>query len=93
MPARPSKREYEELLNQVFGTNIKWSKLSIRELEELANVLTDDSKRSELCNRLQCSQYRYLVLEIANKLIPPEKQGPLLKGLRLLLEGGHGAEI
>jgi len=35
----PSKLEYENLFNEIFGTHIKWSKLSKEELVELATVL------------------------------------------------------
>ncbi len=33
------KLDYERALNQIFGTNIKWSKLSTEELVELATIL------------------------------------------------------
>lgn len=34
MPAK--KEDYEKIFNKIFGTNIKWSKLSLEELMELA---------------------------------------------------------
>lgn len=38
MPSR-TKEEYEEVINKLLGTNIKWSKLSLEELIEFAVLL------------------------------------------------------
>jgi len=35
------KSEYERLFNEIFGTSIKWSKLSKEELVQLATVLAN----------------------------------------------------
>jgi len=37
---KTSKLDYERLFNKIFGTHIKWSKLSRDELVELATVLS-----------------------------------------------------
>jgi len=36
-----SKEDYEKLFNEIFGTSIKWSKLSSSELAQLATVLAN----------------------------------------------------
>jgi hypothetical protein len=36
-----SKEDYEKLFNEIFGTSIKWSKLSMHELTQLATVLAN----------------------------------------------------
>jgi hypothetical protein len=39
---REGKKEvYERLFNEVFGTNIRWSKLTLEELTQLATVLAN----------------------------------------------------
>jgi len=38
------KIEYEEMLNNIFETNIKWSKLSESDLEKIADILSDSRK-------------------------------------------------
>lgn len=83
--ARVSKKEYEEVLNKLFGTNIKWSKLSYAELEELTERLSADdvSVRCQICEKLQCKQYRYLIVDVIDR-IGEEHQGPILKGIKKL---------
>ncbi|MEM2618751.1 MAG: hypothetical protein QW356_04620 [Candidatus Hadarchaeales archaeon] len=44
---RADKLEYENKLNQLLGTNIRWRKLSGRELHELASVLADTQRLAE----------------------------------------------
>ncbi len=39
MPKKVSKTDFEKIFNELFGTNIQWSKLSRDELVELATVL------------------------------------------------------
>lgn len=82
---RVSKKEYERVLNALFGTNIKWSRLSYNELEELVDKLsTDDtSERCQICEKLQCKQYKYLIVDVIDK-IADEHQGPILKGIKKL---------
>jgi hypothetical protein len=36
-----SKEDYEKLFNEIFGTSIRWSKLSYAELTQLATVLAN----------------------------------------------------
>jgi len=39
--SKAKKEMYEKLLNEIFGTQIKWSKLSLEELTQLATVLAN----------------------------------------------------
>jgi len=39
MPKKTSKEDFERIFNELFGTHIRWSKLSRDELVELATVL------------------------------------------------------
>jgi len=38
------KKEYEQILNGIFETDIKWKRLSIEDLEKLTNILSDSEK-------------------------------------------------
>lgn len=81
----PEKKEIEETLNQLFGVNIRWSRLSKADLEQLINALTGED-RCKLCERLDCSKERYPILEIAIKSVGKiNKQGPLVRMLSELL--------
>ncbi|MEM0073052.1 MAG: hypothetical protein QXM17_08785 [Metallosphaera sp.] len=68
-----SKEEYESLLNQVLGTNVKWSKLSIKELDEIANALATKLEK------------KGLNADIVDLIIPQEYQGPIIKQLKKIL--------
>jgi len=58
----PSKKEYSDILNKVFGTSINWAKLTKEELVELATILNHpeviiknlgiDIKRDKLGDKL-----------------------------------------
>lgn len=39
MSKKPSKEDFERIFNELFGTHIKWGKLSRDELVELATIL------------------------------------------------------
>lgn len=79
------KKEIEETLNQLFGVNIRWSRLSKADLERLINALTGED-RCKLCERLDCAKERYPILEIAIKSVGKiNKQGPLVRMLSELL--------
>ena len=38
------KKDYAETLNEIFETDIDWTKLSLTDLEKLTNILSDSSK-------------------------------------------------
>jgi hypothetical protein len=38
---KAKKEMYEQLFNEIFGTNIKWGRLSLEELTQLATVLAN----------------------------------------------------
>ena len=80
---RKSKKEYEETLNEVFGINIKWSKLSLNDLETLVEAIVNNNEK--LCSNL-CKPSTSLVTLI-NKVIPEDEQGPFIKILKALLRG------
>ena len=79
--ASKTKLEYEQLFNKIFGTNIRWSRLTVRELEELARALTE--KADNLCQTI-CKETKVLAGFI-DKIIPPEEQGPFIKLIKELL--------
>lgn len=81
--SKRSKKEYEETFNKIFGVNIKWSKLSLSDLETLAEALVD--KNEELCRNM-CKPSTSLVTLI-DKVIPEEEQGPFIRILKGLLKG------
>lgn len=72
-------KEYEETLNKIFGTHIKWSKLSLKELEELSEALTKREVLEKLCKRYSVSGE---VETIIDSIVPPKEQGPILKALK-----------
>jgi len=47
-----NKKEASELLNNIFGTSIKWEKLSKAELEQLIEVLNNSRKVLKITLRL-----------------------------------------
>lgn len=81
---RQEKQEIEKLLNEIFGTNIKWSRLSKGDLNQLLVVLT--KHQQYLCEKL-CSDYtpKGTIVRLIDQIIPPEHQGPLIKGFKSLI--------
>ena len=80
------KEEYEATLNELFGTNIKWSKLAKRELEELVKALTERS--TEICMKLGASNPKNLA-RVIDSIIPEEYQGPFIRAFKKLLMAGE----
>ena len=86
MPAK--KDEYEVVFNKLLGTNIKWSKLNLEDLIQLA-VLFDNPilflKKLGVTEELQKDETRkrvgHIVLELAEGW-----EGPVVKTLKKLLE-------
>ena len=74
-----AKEEYERLLNRLLGTSIRWRRLTLAELEELAGVLTGED-RCGICARPGCTRDRYPLAELAARLAG-EHGGPVLQAL------------
>ena len=74
-----AKEEYERLLNRIFGTRIRWRRLTLTELEELAEALTGEG-RCAVCDRIGCTRERYPLAELAARLAE-ERGGPVLQAL------------
>ena len=85
------KKEYEEVLNKIFGTSIRWSKLSLEELTQLATVLANPGS---LCERLCSKEARYVdllkLLRDTLREIPYE--GPLVKLLKKFMKVEEGGK-
>lgn len=76
------KREIEKTLNELFGTNIRWSKLSHADLTEFVNSLLSKKFCRKVCGGNQ-NVFHGLV-KMIDKLIPPEEQGPIIRALKSL---------
>lgn len=79
----PTKVEYEEILNEALGVDVRWRKLSKRELEEIAEVL---SKPEELLKRLGVDERRLIRKKLRRLLDEVRVEGPLGKLLKRWLE-------
>jgi len=75
------KREIEKTLNEIFETNIRWSKLSYDDLTEFVNSLLS----KKFCKKV-CGSNNVLsgVIKMIDKLIPPNEQGPIIRALKSL---------
>jgi len=79
------KLEYEKTLNDIFGTNIKWSKLSIHDLEQLVTILAYHPER--LCQNVCADKINKssVLAQLIDQVIPPKYQGPIIKGFKALI--------
>jgi len=90
------KKEYEELFNKIFGTSIKWSKLTMEELVQLATVLANpDSLCKKLCK--ECadgkeSPYITVLKALREFLEKTPYEGPVVKLARKFFGVEKGAE-
>ena len=79
-----NKREYEKALNEILGTDIQWSKLSLHELTQIVTLLNNPES---LMKRLGVKTDRSLLRDRARKLMDTlELRGPFANLLRELLE-------
>lgn len=79
-----NKKEYERVLNEILGTDIQWSKLSLHELTQIVTLLNNPES---LMKRLGIKTDRSLLRNRARKLIDAlEFKGPLANLLKELLE-------
>ncbi len=50
--SKKSKMEYKNILNEIFETDIDWTKLNLADLEKLTNILSDDKKLIKITLKL-----------------------------------------
>jgi hypothetical protein len=91
---KSEKKEYEELLNRIFGVNVKWSKLSASELAQLVAVVTEPTFCYKVCTSQETVNKLIEQIRKAVEAIPYE--GPLLRKLKKTLgiptKGEQGGE-
>jgi len=82
----PTKREYEEFLNELLGLEVKWSKLS---KEELAAIATLFSNPAALLERLGYSTPDRIRDELVQRATDRilSGRGPLITLIRSILLG------
>jgi len=92
MPRKASKDDFEKIFNKLFGTNIKWTKLSRDELIELATVLNHPEiflarlgvEKEELQSRVLGDRLWQAGKEVVSAFID-SWQGPFAKYARSIL--------
>jgi hypothetical protein len=91
---KSEKKEYEELLNRIFGVNIRWSLLPLRDLAQLVAVVTEPSFCYKVCTSQETLSKIIEQLRKAVEVIPYE--GPILKKVKKMLgipvKGEQGGE-
>ena len=91
---KSEKKEYEELLNRIFGVNIRWSLLPLRDLAQLVAVVTEPSFCYRVCTSQETISKLIEQIKKAVEVIPYE--GPILrkikKTLGIPLRGERGGE-
>jgi hypothetical protein len=91
---KSEKKEYEELLNKLFGVNVKWSKLSAGELAQLIAVVTEPTFCYKVCTSQETINKVVEQIRKAVEAIPYE--GPILrkvkKALGIPTKGEQGGE-
>jgi len=80
LESKKSRKEmYERLFNEIFGTSIKWSKLSIEELTQLATILANPELLIKKLGGIPASEAASTsFVELIKKLMS-EYEGPLVK--------------
>ena len=78
------KKEYEEVLNKVFGTNVRWSKLSLEELIQISTVLTTPEVICRrICGEDEISKTTTMLIKSLKNILKEVKyEGPLIKSLK-----------
>jgi hypothetical protein len=83
--ARAKKLEYERVFNEIFGTSIKWSKLSLEELAQLAAVLANPEPLIRRLGGVPESEVTETALvKMLKRLL--EHEGPLIRLLKKYLK-------
>jgi len=91
--SKSKKLEYEKIFNEIFGTSIKWSRLSLEELTQLATVLANPEPLIRRLGGIPSSEIGQATLvELVRRLIS-RYEGPIISVLRKYLskEGERGA--
>ena len=86
----PSKKDYERIFNQLWGVDVKWSKLTKEELAQLAAIWSDPyviAKKLGL-KVVEEESPRELLLRAAFQLLK-NWEGPLARALKTLREEGE----
>uniref|UniRef100_A0A7J2TCK7 Uncharacterized protein n=1 Tax=Ignisphaera aggregans TaxID=334771 RepID=A0A7J2TCK7_9CREN len=94
------KKEFEELFNKIFGVSVKWSRLSLEELTQIATVLANsDSLCKKICKECVGGETKYITLlkSLKDMLKDVPFEGPIVKVLRKMFgieesEDGKEAE-
>jgi len=85
MPAK--KEEYEETFNKLLGTSIKWSKLNLEDLIQLAILFNNPSlflKKLGVSEELHTEEARKRLADVAMEFID-NWNGPVAKALKKLV--------
>jgi len=80
-----SKEEYEKLFNEIFGVSIKWSKLSIQELTQLATILANPESLIKKLGGCKEEKVSRAVEALRTILENFEYEGPILNLVRRYL--------
>jgi hypothetical protein len=82
---KAKKLEYERVFNEIFGTSIKWSKLSLEELAQLATVLANPEPLIRRLGGVPESEVAEATLvKMLRRLL--EHEGPLIRFLKKYLK-------
>jgi len=78
------KAEYEKIFNEIFGTSIKWSKLTEEELVQLATILANpDLICKKICKECGAeTKYINLLKTFKDVLKDVPYEGPIIKVLK-----------
>ncbi len=79
---KTKKLEYEEIFNEIFGTSIKWSKLTIEELTQLATVLANPDQLIRKLGGVPLSEVTEASLVKIVKRLIESYEGPIIKILK-----------
>jgi len=83
------KEMYEKLFNEIFGTNIKWSKLSIEELTQLGTILANPEPLIKRLGGVPKDEAGTTTLVEMVKRIISEYNGPIIRLIKKYIESGE----
>jgi hypothetical protein len=76
---KAKKMMYEQLFNEIFGTNIKWGRLSLEELTQLATVLANPEPLIKRLGGLPTEEAAATTLVGLVKRVLEGREGPLMR--------------
>jgi len=83
---REGKKEmYEKLFNEIFGTDIRWSKLSIEELTQLATILANPEPLIRRLGGVPMAEVGQTTLVEIVKRVLSSYEGPIISMLKKYL--------